>query len=60
MSASNAGLNSYSSLNRQNRIKNLSNIIDNNRIMLKKIQQTGSNYDVNAWETANYERMKIK
>ena len=31
------GLNSYNSLNRQNRIKNLANIVDQNKLILNKL-----------------------
>lgn len=33
-----SGLNSYASLNRATRIKDLANIIDNNRILIGKLQ----------------------
>jgi len=47
------GLNSYNSLNRAVRIKNLAKIVDENKMILNKLQKTGSNYDTMAWEKQN-------
>ena len=44
------GLNSYNSLNRAVRIKNLAKIVDENKMILNKLQKTTSNYDTMAWE----------
>ena len=44
------GLNSYNSLNRAVRIKNLAKIVDENKMILNKLQKTNSNYDTMAWE----------
>ena len=40
-----SGLNSYTSLNRANRIRSLARIIDENKILLDKLQNTKSNYN---------------
>ena len=45
------GLNSYTSLNRANRIRSLARIIDENKVLLSKLQNTRSNYDNSKWET---------
>ena len=47
------GLNSYNSLNRAVRIKNLAKIVDENKMILNKLQKTTSNYDTMAWERSN-------
>ena len=39
------GLNSWDSLNRANRIKDLARIVDGNRAVLERLQNTSSNYD---------------
>ena len=44
------GLNSYNSLNRAVRIKNLAKIVDENKMILNKLQNTTSNYDTMVWE----------
>lgn len=44
------GLNSYTSLNRANRIRSLARIIDENKILLDKLQNTRSNYQASKWE----------
>jgi len=44
------GLNSYNSLNRAVRIKGLAKIVDENKMILNKLQKTTSNYDTMAWE----------
>lgn len=44
------GLNSYTSLNRANRIRSLARIIDENKILLDKLQNTRSNYNNSKWE----------
>lgn len=41
------GLNSWDSLNRANRIKDLARIVDGNRAVLERLQNTSSNYDHN-------------
>ena len=43
------GLNSYNSLNRANRIKGLARIIDENKVLLDKLQKTKSSYNNNNW-----------
>jgi hypothetical protein len=43
------GLNSYNSLNRANRIRSLAKIIDENKILLEKLQKTKSQYDNDKW-----------
>ena len=45
------GLNSYTSLNRANRIRSLARIIDENKVLLHKLQNTRSTYDNSKWET---------
>ena len=43
------GLNSYNSLNRANRIKGLARIIDENKVLLDKLQKTKSSYSNISW-----------
>ena len=43
------GLNSYNSLNRANRIRSLAKIIDENKVLLDKLQKTRSTYDNGKW-----------
>jgi hypothetical protein len=43
------GLNSYNSLNRANRIRSLAKIIDENKVLLDKLQKTRSQYDNDKW-----------
>lgn len=52
------GLNSYTSLNRANRIRSLARIIDENKVLLSKLQNTRSNYDNSKWETQYQQNMK--
>jgi hypothetical protein len=44
------GLNSYNSLNRANRIKGLARIIDENKVLLDKLQKTKSTYNNTGWQ----------
>lgn len=44
------GLNSYNSLNRANRIRSLAKIIDENKVLLDKLQKTKSSYDNDKWK----------
>lgn len=44
-----AGLNSYNSLNRANRIRSLAKIIDENKLLLDKLQKTKSTYNTGKW-----------
>ena len=44
-----AGLNAYNSLNRANRIRSLAKIIDENKILLDKLQKTKSTYNTGKW-----------
>jgi hypothetical protein len=44
------GLNSYNSLNRANRIRSLAKIIDENKILLDKLQKTKSSYNNDDWK----------
>ena len=44
------GLNSYNSLNRANRIRSLANIIDENKVLLDKLQKTKSSYNGEQWK----------
>ena len=48
------GLNSYNSLNRANRIRSLAKIIDENKILLDKLQKTKSSYDNDKWRNEYY------
>jgi len=43
------GLNSYNSLNRANRIRSLAKIIDENKVLLDKLQKTKSTYNNEKW-----------
>jgi hypothetical protein len=43
------GLNAYNSLNRANRIRSLAKIIDENKVLLDKLQKTKSQYDNEKW-----------
>ena len=54
------GLNSYTSLNRANRIRSLARIIDENKILLNKLQNTRSNYDNNKWQNDYQEKQKLQ
>jgi hypothetical protein len=54
------GLNSYNSLNRAVRIKKLSNIIDSNKIMLRKLQDANSHYSIREWDKNDVERQRLK
>ena len=49
------GLNSYNSLNRANRIRSLAKIIDENKVLLDKLQKTKSSYNNEAWK-ADYNK----
>lgn len=51
----NQGLNSYNSLNRANRIRSLAKIIDENKVLLDKLQNTKSTYSMATWKT-EYEK----
>jgi len=44
------GLNSYNSLNRATRIKDLAKIIDENKMLLEKLQKTKSTYNSDKWK----------
>ena len=46
----NQGLNSYNSLNRANRIRSLAKIIDENKVLLDKLQNTKSTYSMATWK----------
>lgn len=46
----NQGLNSYNSLNRANRIRSLAKIIDENKVLLDKLQNTRSTYSMATWK----------
>ena len=50
----NQGLNSYNSLNRANRIRSLAKIIDENKVMLDKLQNTKSTYSMATWKNEFY------
>lgn len=54
------GLNSYNSLNRANRIKDLAKIIDENKSLLDKLQNTKSCYNRNKWEDDYVATEKLK
>ena len=51
MQSNQYGLNSYNSLNRANRIKGLAKIIDENKILLDKLQKTKSSYNNTKWRS---------
>jgi hypothetical protein len=53
------GWNSYNSLNRQIRIQDLSKIVDNNKLMIKKLKSANSHYNVKDWENDNKEKNKL-
>ena len=48
------------SLNRGQRIQELSSIVQGNRIMLKKLQDTKSNYSTKMWEEENRQNKTLK
>ena len=50
-------MNSYNSLNRANRIKSLAKIIDENKNLLGRLQNTKSTYDSAKWKE-DYKRSK--
>ena len=43
------GLNSYTSLNRATRIKDMAKIVEDNKLMLKKLQEASSFYSIDRW-----------
>ncbi|CDW72308.1 UNKNOWN [Stylonychia lemnae] len=53
------GINSYHSLNRAIRIKDMANVVDHNKILLKKLQQTNSFYNFNEYEKDNKNKKKL-
>merc|ERR1719329_680390 len=59
-SAAHPGINSYNSLNRANRIRSLAKIIDENKVLLDKLQNTRSNYNNSKWENDFQEKQKLK
>lgn len=54
------GLNSYQSLNRANRIRGLAKIIDENKTLLEKLQNTRSCYNRNKWENDFQKNTSLK
>lgn len=59
-SVNHQGLNSYNSLNRANRIKDLAKIIDQNKQLLDKLQNAKSVYNRNIWEDEHQKRESLK
>lgn len=53
------GLNSYNSLNRAMRIKDMAKIVEDNKIMLKKLQTATSFYSIDKWEQDNKKKKKL-
>jgi inosine/xanthosine triphosphate pyrophosphatase family protein len=54
-----AGLNSYSSLNRAVRIKDMARIVEDNKLILKKLQLASSFYSIDKWEQDNKHRKHL-
>lgn len=48
------------SLNRGKRIKELTDIVEGNRIMLRKLQATKSNYSVKDWKRDDSDRRRLQ
>jgi inosine/xanthosine triphosphate pyrophosphatase family protein len=53
------GLNSYNSLNRAVRIKDMAKIVEDNKLMLKKLQTASSFYSIDKWEQDNKKKKKL-
>lgn len=53
------GLNSYNSLNRAVRIKDMARIVEDNKLMLKKLQTASSIYSIDKWEQDNKRKKKL-
>lgn len=53
------GLNSYSSLNRAVRIKDMARIVEDNKLILKKLQTATSFYSIDRWENDNKKKKKL-
>lgn len=54
-----SGLNSYNSLNRAVRIKNMARIVEDNKLILRKLQGASSFYSIDRWETDNKRRHNL-
>ena len=54
------GLNSYNSLNRANRIRSLAKIIDENKVLLDKLQKTNSTYNNEKWRNDYNKSTKLQ
>ena len=53
------GLNSYGSLNRANRIKDLAKIVDDNKQILKRLQDARSHYSAGTWDRDFFKQQKV-
>ena len=54
------GLNSYNSLNRANRIRSLAKIIDENKVLLDKLQKTKSSYNGEVWKNDYVKNVQLQ
>ena len=54
-----SGLNSYTSLNRATRIKDMARIVEDNRVMLQKLQTASSQYSIGKWEVDDKKRNRL-
>ena len=53
------GLNSYNSLNRAVRIKDMAKIVEDNKQIMKKLQTAASSYSIDKWETDNRRKSQL-
>ena len=53
------GLNSYTSLNRAMRIKDMAKIVEDNKLMLQKLQTASSFYSIGKWDEDNKKKKKL-
>lgn len=53
------GLNSYNSLNRAVRIKDMARIVEDNKLMLNKLQTAHSFYSIDKWDQDNKKKKKL-
>ena len=54
-----SGLNSYNSLNRAVRIKDMARIVEDNKIMLRKLQGAASCYSIDRWNQDDKKKKKL-
>ena len=52
-------MNSYNSLNRAVRIKDMTRIVEDNRIIMKKLNNATSFYNIDSWEKDNKKKNRL-